>query len=263
MARATRQPKHMYDHFSEVAALYNDIRTTDLEPVIYIKKKLGGRNSIEAADIGCGGGRYSLLLFQHLAALHLTCNDVNASMLAETARYLEHNGIKDFSTVQSDIANLPLADNSLDCIFTFNAIHHFDPLMFLEKAAKALRTSSYVFIYARLQSQNARNIWGRFFPGFRDKENRLYSLAQIENWADSCTALTLESIGFFKFKRRSTLSQLVRQAESKHYSTFSLYSASEFDRALKAFQQKIKRRFADPDRVEWFDENVMVVFRKD
>ena len=32
----------MHDHFSNLSASYNDVRTTDHEPVLYIKKKLRG-----------------------------------------------------------------------------------------------------------------------------------------------------------------------------------------------------------------------------
>ncbi|MEE8634598.1 MAG: class I SAM-dependent methyltransferase [Acidiferrobacterales bacterium] len=262
MAATKKQSQGMYDHFSEVAASYNDIRTTDLEPVLFIKDTLGERKSVRAADIGCGGGRYSLLLFQHLSGLQLTCNDVNESMVAETARYLADHGVENFSTVKADITNLQLPDGALDAMLTFNAIHHFDPNLFLSKAAKTLTEGGYVIIYTRLQSQNVRNIWGRYFPAFAEKENRLYRLSDIESWKEESGSLRLASINFFKYRRRATLSLLLRQAHSKHYSTFSLYSAAEFDRAAVDFERNIKQRFSNPDRVEWSDENVMIVFKK-
>ena len=57
----------MYEHFSDVAVLYNDLRTTDLEPVMFTKDMLlDGNGNISAADICCGAGRYSLQLLQHL-----------------------------------------------------------------------------------------------------------------------------------------------------------------------------------------------------
>jgi len=62
---------YMHGHFAEVAASCNEIRTTDVEPILYIKKKLKHKKAIHALDIGCGGGRYCLRLFQHLPRLHL------------------------------------------------------------------------------------------------------------------------------------------------------------------------------------------------
>jgi SAM-dependent methyltransferase len=253
----------MYDHFSEVATSYNEIRTTDLEPVLFIKEKVGARAAVRAVDLGCGGGRYSLLLCQHVPGLHLICTDVNESMVAQTARHLTDHGIKDFSTVQADINDLQLPEESLDGVLTFNAVHHFDPIVFLSKAAAMLGKGGYVFIYTRLRSQNARSIWGRLFPGFCEKETRLYSLADIENWNDASDSLSLVSVDFFKYRRRATLPQLLHQAHNKHYSTFSLYPPDEFDHAAIDFERNLRQRFSDPNRVEWFDENVMIVFKKD
>lgn len=263
MINSDIRTQRMYGHFSEVAGSYNEIRTTDLEPILYIKDTLRGHGSIRALDVGCGGGRYSLLLFQQLPRLHLTCNDVNEAMVAESSRYLTAHGATNFSAVQADILDLQLEDASMDCIVTFNAIHHFDPVRFLHKTADALCKGGYVFIYTRLKHQNARTIWGRFFPGFCEKEHRLPDLAAVQSWMDLHTSVTLDRIEFFKFQRTATLGQLLHQAKNKHYSTFSLYSADEFTRALNHFETGIKRHFPDSDRIYWFDENVMIIFKKD
>ncbi len=254
---------NMYEHFARLSTAYNDVRTTDPEPVLYIRNKLQDRESIRGADIGCGGGRYDLLLLQYLPRLHLICSDVNEAMVEETARYLRDHGQNNFTARRLDASDLQLGDNALDCILTFNAIHHFDPAAFLSQAEKALRDAGYIFIYTRLRSQNARTIWGRFFPGFTEKENRLYDLAQVERWADKINGLNLETVEFFKFKRVAPLANLLNQAQSKHYSTFSLYSETEFKKGLNIFKRQVERRFRDPTRVEWHDENAMLVFRKD
>ncbi len=73
--------QNMYNHFLDVADSYNDIRTTDLKPILHIKEKIEGMKEIKAADIGCGGGRYDLLLFQHIDNIHLTCTDINKAMV--------------------------------------------------------------------------------------------------------------------------------------------------------------------------------------
>ncbi len=82
-------------------------------------------------------------------------------------------------------------------------------------------------------------------------------------WIDKVEPLTFEAIHFFKFKRVLSLEELLSKAENKHYSTFSLYSEAEFDKALKSFKQKIKSNFADIERVQWTDENVMILFIKE
>lgn len=253
----------MYNHFRNLSCIYNELRTTDLEPIIFICEKLQNRNNLKGADIGCGAGRYDLLLLKHLPDLHLICSDINEAMIKETIFYLEEHGQKNFSAHCIDVSDLQLPQGALDFVSTFNAIHHFKPVRFLNQAGEALKVGGYVFVYTRLKSQNMRNIWGCFFPGFSEKEDRLYNLSQIEKWIDKVESLALEAIHFFKFKRVLSLEELFSQAENKHYSTFSLYTEAEFDKALRIFKQNIKSNFADIGQVQWTDENVMILFIKE
>ena len=250
---------HMHNHFSRVAPSYREARTTDIEPIQFIAENLKDLPEVKAADIGCGAGRYDLLLFQHLKNLHLTCIDNNESMLEETKDYLKSYGITNFETLKSDAADLPLEDNSMDCILTFNAIHHFDFLKFTEKCSRIVKESGKIFIYTRSRSQNAKNIWGQHFPLFLDKETRLYELEQMERWVRSAYYLKLEEVKPFQYKRDATLEQLVEKARTRYYSTFSLYEEDELEKALATFQENIRKHFPKTDRIEWFDENVLLV----
>ena len=254
---------NMYDHFSNLSTSYNDLRTTDHEPILFVGEKLAGNDKILGADIGCGGGRYDLLLLQNLPGLHLICGDINDAMLEETSRYLKSHNQENFSVHRGDASDLQLPDNELDFIITFNAIHHFDPVLFLDKAEKALKKGGCLFVYTRLENQNARNIWGRFFLNFKEKEDRLYDFSRIEEWPEKVESLSLEEIRFFRFKRAASLTYLLQQAENKHYSTFSLYTDDEFKEALNVFKQQVESHFSEVERVEWIDENIMIVFRKD
>ncbi len=114
-------------------------------------------------------------------------------------------------------------------------------------------------MYTRLPSQNARNIWGRYFPHFSEKEDRLYEIDDVTEIVDSMDCISTESIKSFKFKRRSTLEWLVKKAKTKHYSTFSLYEKNELDGALQIFQENICRQFQDTNQIEWFDENILFI----
>ena len=252
----------MNDHFSRVATLYNDLRTTDLEPIAFIRDRWEGAHNIEAADIGCGAGRYCLQLFQHLDILHLTCLDVNESMLEQASNCLRTAGITNFTTIKSPAEDVPLADNSMDYIFSFNAIHHFDFTKFMEKSARVIRDGGCIFIYTRLRSQNTKHIWGRHFPFFLEKENRLYELDELESMIEPIESLSVECVKQFKFRRNASLSQLVNLERNSHYSTFSLYQKDEHEAALKGFQENITRHFSNPEEIEWCDENMMLVIRK-
>ena len=110
---------------------------------------------VKAADVGCGAGRYDLLLFQNLNKLHLTCIDINESMLQEASNYLKSSGFSNFQTIKANANEIPLEKNSLNCIFTFNAIHHFDFVKFLEKSSEVIIEGGKIFIYpSDLMSSN-------------------------------------------------------------------------------------------------------------
>ena len=121
------KPAAMADHFDAIAGHYRDVRTTDEEPIRFIRDALAGRAAIAAADIGCGAGRYDLLLFRHLPNLRLTCVDSSPEMLAELSRYLAGEGIADFETVTAHVEDLDDGadlDVSLICRWiAFNSLY--------------------------------------------------------------------------------------------------------------------------------------------
>ena len=253
----------IYAHFSQIAHKYKDLRATDLEPVLSIKRKLQNLTKIEAADVGCGVGRYDIELFHYLGEkLYFTCIDDNDNMLNELAKNLKEHKIKNFKAIKAPAIALPLTANSLDAVVTFNAIHHFKFLDFLKETSRVLKNNGYLFIYTRLRSQNKRNIWGRFFSQFCEKEKRLYELGELKEMLEKIPILKLESTEYFKYERTAKLEWLITQAADRHYSTFCLYNEKEFEEALNKFQGNIIHHFKNPDNIIWHDENVMLVIRK-
>ena len=177
--------KSMYNHFSQVASEYRDVRTTDVEPIAFIRDALGKLSKVTAADGGCGTGRYDLLLFKYINNLDLTCVDINESMLEQVSDYLRRNGYGNVRTIKANADDIPLDENSMDCILTFNAVHHFDFVKFVEKCGRAIKADGKIFIYTRLRSQNAMSIWGQHFPEFSERETRLYELDEMDQWVES------------------------------------------------------------------------------
>ena len=102
--------------------------------------------------------------------LRLICVDSSEQMLERLSENLSGGGIRAFMTRPADVNELSLAGESLDAIIAFNAIHHFNVPGFLEMARHGLAVGGRLFIYTRTPEQNARCIWGRFFPGFTEKD---------------------------------------------------------------------------------------------
>ncbi len=264
--RLEEESKDISLHFSQIAKQYRYLRRTDLEPVIYITQMLNSRlnlSHIDTADIGCGDGRYSLLLSRYLdGRLRLRCVDNNEHMLETLTTYLNTNGVGKFEIVKAGAESLPFGDNSLDCVFTFNAVHHFKLRDFLVESARVLRDRGLLFIYTRTLRQNSRNIWGRYFPQFYQKETRLYHLDEIKRAVSAIYTLELLCVEYFKYERVASLDHLLNQARNRHYSTFWFYSDEDFVAALDGFQQNIRENFSNPNEVRWFDENLVLVIEK-
>src|SRR5512139_1886431 len=104
--------RNMDEHFSDVADKYNEIRTTDQEPIEYIRDLFSNRAQLIAVDIGCGPGRYALRLLQKMPQLHLICLDQSSKMIAETTRLLHVANIDRFEATIADASAFPLGPHS-------------------------------------------------------------------------------------------------------------------------------------------------------
>jgi len=155
---------------------------------------------------------------------------------------------------------MPFEKNSLNTIVSFNALHHFDVVRFLKSADKVLKKGGYIFLYSRTKEQNKKNIWGRYFPKFNEKEIRLFSSVDIGNIANDIKGIKVQEIREFKYKRCSNLKRLIFLATNRHYSTFNMYSEKEFKESLEIFKKQIKSNFGS--EVKWYDFNTLVVLKK-
>ena len=246
----------MDEHFSAVARRYRGLRTTDYAPVRYILGRIPDSPSL-GVDIGCGTGRYTQLLCEQLTrGSIIVAADSNLEMLRVLNR--QKTPGRQIQSIGARADGLPLRGRSVDWISTYNAVHHFDLARFLCQVAKVLKPGAKLFIYTRTPEQNARSIWGRFFPRFAEKETRLRSEREFREAINSTKGLALESVVSFRYERTSTRERLREQAENSHYSTFRLYAQEEFSEALRCFLRCLSRPV-----VTWTDENLMIVCRKD
>jgi SAM-dependent methyltransferase len=243
----------MGDHFGRVAAAYESLRTTDEAPVRTIGQFLPDR-PVTGLDTGCGTGRYSRLLRELLPdGSLLAASDVSASMLAQL-KAGNHDHARRVVPLLAAAEALPLRAASLDLVTAFNCVHHFDLGRFLTAAARVLRPGGQLFIYTRTPQQNARTIWGRYFPGFTEHEQRLHSQAALADAIGRAGGLTVTAAQTFGHPRSSTAERLRAQAEGRHYSTFSLYTPQE----LRASTATFLARLPGPE-VCWVDEHLLVV----
>jgi ubiquinone/menaquinone biosynthesis C-methylase UbiE len=177
-------------HFERVAAVYESLRTTDEAPVRRICQLLPNR-PVTGLDTGCGTGRYTRLLRALLPdGSRLAAADVSAAMLAQL-NAANRGHARGVAPLLAAAEQLPLRAASLDVVTAFNCIHHFDLGRFLTAATRVLAPGGQLFIYTRTPQQNARTIWGRYFPGFTEHEQRLHTHAAIRDAVKRTGGLTM------------------------------------------------------------------------
>jgi len=241
------------EHFDRVAAVYESLRTTDEAPVRMIRQLLPDR-PVTGVDIGCGTGRYSRLLRGLLPdGSLLVGSDVSAAMLAQF-KAGNHGQALGVVPVVSTAEELPLRTGSLDLVTAFNCVHHFDLARFLTAVARVLRPGGQLFVYTRTPQQNGRTIWGRYFPGFTEHEQRLHSEVAFRDAVRRTCGLKVVATQTFRHPRSSTAGRLRAQAEGHHYSTFALYAPDELRASIAAFLA----RLPGPE-VSWTDEHLLIV----
>jgi SAM-dependent methyltransferase len=240
-------------HFEQVAAAYESLRTTDEAPVRAIRQLLPGR-PVTGLDVGCGTGRYSRLLRAVLPeGSRLAVADISAAMLAQL-KAGSHGDAGGVVPLLAAAEQLPLRTASLDLITAFNCVHHFGLDRFLTAAARVLAPGGRLYIYTRTPQQNARTIWGRYFPGFTEHEQRLHSQAALRDAVSRTGGLQVTATQTFQHPRTSTAEQLRAQAEGHHYSTFSLYPPQELRAAIATFLARLPS-----PQVSWIDEHLLVI----
>ena len=248
----------MHDHFSTIASKYQSVRTLDTEPILHIKDKLKQKSKINMADIGCGDGRYSLEFLKNFDdTFYIHCVDYNGNMLKSLEDHLTEQKIINFCTREGNADRLPLDNKSIDCIVTFNAIHHFNVPKFLSESLRSLKDDGRIFIYTRLRNQNSKSVWGKYFPLFTEMETRLYELNELQHHINNAD-MKIHSTKVFEYARTSSLDRLVDQAQNNHYSTFALYEKKSFDESLETFKENIKKNFDDLEQIQWTDENILL-----
>ena len=150
-------------------------------------------------DVGCGDGRYSFEICRRLGQrVSLHCVDANQEMLNNLIAFLSSRNVSNFQTHRASAEDLPFADDSIGCLLTMNAIHHF-------KLSAFLTENGLLFIYTRYRSQNRKNIWGRYFPLFSEKETRLFELSELEEAVKKDPDLVLQSAEVFGYDRSADI----------------------------------------------------------
>ena len=165
-----------------------------------LRRFLGDARAIDVLEAGCGTGHWLAELQGDVGSI--AGLDPSGGMLARaraTAR--------DALLVRGEAEHIPWRAESVDRVFSINAVHHFhDKPAFIAEARRILRPGSGIMI-AGLDPHSGMDRWWvyDFFPGTLDADRRRYPSTQsIRGW--------LEATGFVDIA--TTVAQHIPRAVS-------------------------------------------------
>ncbi|UCG85062.1 MAG: class I SAM-dependent methyltransferase [Gemmatimonadota bacterium] len=260
----------MKHHFARVAPRYRQMRDLDMSAVreiARIVRQLAGSGlRLVIVDVGSGTGRYleAVLAACGLDSTRPCCAiryDATREMLCDRPDSHARSGGTAMSVV--GLAEfLPFATHTVDAALALNAIHHFQVTRFLAEVGRVLRPDGKLIIYTRTPEQNRRTVWGRLFPRFADKEDRLFTEEELATALDQTGAFGKVELLAISWSVETNLSRLIEQARCGAYSTFEFYSRREFQEAVETFAQSVLDHFADPSRIVVQNDHLLAVATK-
>ncbi|KXX67446.1 class I SAM-dependent methyltransferase [Flammeovirga sp. SJP92] len=141
-------------------------------------------------DIGCGAGNYTLKMLSKIANLHCTLVDLSQPMLDRAKERVTEKTINSVETIQGDIREVQLQENSFDIILAGTVLHHlrddqdwettFQKLYRLLKPGGCLMISDLVTQENETMNEYIWERYGDYLEGVNGKEYRKTVLEYIE-----------------------------------------------------------------------------------
>ena len=163
----------MYEHFFPRGSFLSTHSTDRPRPHFVHQRNFEGLSTSQSRGRGMWGRAITTYYFFSTSTTAFNVYRRQRVDVAASCRVLDASSVPSLSTLRANGNDIPLEDHSLDCVFTFNAIHHFDLIQFVRNAVRLLKTNGNIFMYTRLRVRNAGNIWGQYFPLLPGKRNAI------------------------------------------------------------------------------------------
>jgi SAM-dependent methyltransferase len=215
----------------------------------------------EGFDLGCGSGRWAVLMAPRVGMLH--CVDPSEKALAVCRGRLSGMSNARFHVAASDC--LPFPDNSQDFGYALGVLHHIpDTARAMKDAVRKLKPGAPLLVYLYYDFENRpawfRIVWkasdiarrGIMRLPFRARKRVTTGIAALVYWPLSRSALLLERLG-------ANVGNIPLSA----YRYRSFYSIRTD--ALDRFGTRLEQRFSRADIREMMDASGLenIVFRDD
>ena len=169
-------------------------------------------NAKNLLDIGCGAGNYSLKMLTKIADLNCTLVDLSEPMLDKAKERVSAKTKNKVETIQGDIREVGLKENSFDIILAGAVLHHlrddkdwettFDKLYSLLKPGGCLMISDLITQETNAVNEYTWERYGDYLESIDGKEYRKKVLDYVEK-EDSPRSMTyqlelMKKVGFKK-----------------------------------------------------------------
>ncbi|MCG9792624.1 class I SAM-dependent methyltransferase [Flavobacterium algicola] len=163
-------------------------------------------------DVGCGAGNYSLKMLTKIANLNCTLVDLSKPMLEKALERVSNETIGTVATIQGDVRDVTLEENSFDIILAGAVLHHlrddndwektFIKLYRLLKPGGCLMISDLITQETEAVNEYTWERYGDYLESVDGKEYRKKVLDYVEK-EDSPRSMTyqlelMKKVGFKK-----------------------------------------------------------------
>jgi len=244
--------------YSEIAKYYDKVRVGDVE---FWLSKIIEYGKIEAncdvLDVGCGTGRFPLSMSTAKTCV-ICALEPSIEMLKQA---IAKDKAKRVLWIRGDGQRLPFGDNVFDCVYMTLVIHHIENKeLALHEVHRVLKKNGRCVMVTNSHSRIKKHAL-RDFPGVVAIDlKRFPTIPMLKE--------TMLKGGFRDIHHhvlqcdRGYISteEYLQKVRNRYISTLTLLSEQEFQRGLKIFEKKVKRKHGD--RIKQLDKFVFVVGQK-
>jgi ubiquinone/menaquinone biosynthesis C-methylase UbiE len=192
-------------------------------------------------DVGCGSGRWSVMVAPRVGHLHLL--DASADALAVARQNL--SDATNVSFHLASVGNIPLDDNSLDFAFSLGVLHHVpDTATAIRAIATKLKVGAPFLVYLYYALDNRpwwyRAIW-RFSNIFRVIVSRLPPTARLFISQIIAAVVYWPLARFASIVERAGFSPAAIPLESYRDRAFYVMRTDAYDRFCTRLEQRFTR----------------------
>jgi ubiquinone/menaquinone biosynthesis C-methylase UbiE len=225
---------------SDYAASFEKYRSQTMETtaalIRSILRYMPSSPGVRIIDIGCGTGRYALVLASATEA-QIFATDLSRAMLEKSQ---EKDNARDVSWFLSDASRMPFAGERFDVALLFLVLHVVkDSKKALQEAYRILRPGGHCLILTHSHSQLDRQTVFCFFPEARKlNKRRMLSLTKLKE--------LVEEIGFHhlrteEFVEAVTYSRdaFLERVRSKPNTSLRSMKDADFQRRYEALEAAV------------------------